>query len=246
MPFELADDEPVRVVRGSIATGVVAFLAVLLFFAAAAGGFALSRYVGGKSILPPEEVLPTVTSTQSQEQPPDTVSPRPGNAGGAERPGGGFSVPVPRDWVQFVEQIDDDEFVASTRVYYASPDGTQLVTVERFPGFYPGYTIADYLDRLQAAEPGVTIDIVYQRAIPGLDDDASPEAALELNYRATANTKVLAPNDQAAQDQSRVTFARLLPYAGDLWVVSVTVPIDQEDSGSTLFERIVPKFQVTG
>jgi hypothetical protein len=247
LPFDVTEHEPARAGRGAVATGVTAFLAVLLFFAAAVGGFALSRYVGGESILPPEEVLPTVTTTTSSQDQPDTLSPRSGNAGGGNTPGGGgFSVPVPRDWVEFVEPVDDGEFVPSTRVYYSSPDGTQLVTVERFPGFYPGYEIEDYLARLEDAEPGVAIDFVYRREIPGLDDNAAPEVAWEWNYRATANGKVLAPNDPVAQDQSRATFARVLPYAGDLWVVSVTVPIDQEDSGNTLFERIVPKFQVTG
>jgi hypothetical protein len=45
---------------------------------------------------------------------------------------------------------------------------------------------------------------------------------------------------------NRTTFARLLPYAGDLWVVSVTVPIDQESYGHDLFVKIVPEFQVRG
>jgi hypothetical protein len=226
----------------------VAFLAVLLFFAAAGGGFALSRYVGGKPLMPPQDTLPTATSTPSEDDPEAAVSTRSGNAGGADKPGGGFSVPVPRDWVEFIEQVGDEELVASTRVYYVSPDGTQLLTVERLPNFYPNYRIVDYLDLLQSAKPDVNVSTVYQREIKGLENGnvAPPETAQELNYHATASTKALAPNDPVAQDQTRTTFARLLPYARDLWVVSVTVPIDQEDSGNGLFERMVPSFQVTG
>ncbi len=44
-----------------------------------------------------------------------------------------------------------------------------------------------------------------------------------------------------------MTFANLLPLGGDLWVVAVTVPVDQEDTGrSELFDRIAKTFKVTG
>lgn len=249
LPFDVTVRGRARAERGALATGIVTFLAVLLFFAAAAGGFALSRYVGGKPILPPaEQTIPTVTTT-----PPTGVTnelaTRTGNAATYKgQQGGGFSLPVPTDWVEFVEEVRDDEFVSSTRVYYLSPNGTQLLTVERLAGFYPDYRIANYLERLESSEPDLTVNVVYKQEINGLSTNgvAPVEPALELNYRATTNAKAVVPDDAAAVDDTRVTFAHLLPYAGDLWVVSMTVPIDQEDSGSDLFTPIVPKFQVTG
>jgi hypothetical protein len=46
---------------------------------------------------------------------------------------------------------------------------------------------------------------------------------------------------------NQVTFANLLPLRGDLWVVAVTVPVNQEDTGRTeLFDRIARTFKVTG
>jgi serine/threonine protein kinase len=245
LPFDSGPRPKVRARRGAVATAVVAFLAVVLFFAAAGGGFALSRYVGGKSILPPEQTVTTSTTTQSDDA-PVTLEPRKGNAAtklGAQ--GGGFSVPVPEGWVQFIEAVDDD-LASSTRVYYVSPNGTQLLTVERLVDFYAKNTITDYVARLESEGPDVSIEIVYQNEIRPLDPSAAQEPALELKYRATVNAKELVPNDPAALDQNRATFAHLLPYRGDLWVVSMTVPIEQEDSGDELFAKIAPGFQVTG
>jgi hypothetical protein len=234
--------------RGALATGVVAFLAVLFFFAAAGGGFALSRYVGGKSLLPPEQSETQVSTPPSDDKPDDLVT-RSGNAAtvtGAQ--GGGFSLPVPRSWVEFVEQIGDKEFVNSTRMYYVSPDGTQLLTVERLTDFYPDHDIQEYLDRLGSTSSDVINDVIDARDINGLDMNgvAPPESAMELFYRVTIDANELAPDVPGAVDQNRVTYAHLLPYFGDLWVVSVTVPIDQEDSGGRLFRSIAQDFQVTG
>jgi hypothetical protein len=234
--------------RGALATGVVAFLAVLFFFAAAGGGFALSRYVGGESLLPPDQSAVQVSTPPSDDK-PDELATRSGNAAtvtGAQ--GGGFSLPVPRSWVEFVEEIGDKEFVNSTRVYYVSPDGTQLLTVERLTDFYPDHNIEEYRDRLESNSPGQFNDLIDVRDIPGLDTNgvAPPESAVELFYRVTIEANELAPDVPGAVDQNRVTYAHLLPYFGDLWVVSVTVPIDQEDSGGRLFRSIAENFQVTG
>jgi hypothetical protein len=222
--------------------------AVLLFVAAAAGGFALSRYIGGEPILPPEQTSAPNTGVPSEGGPEELVT-RTGNAAtitGAQ--GGGFTLPVPSDWVVFAEEISDPALGNSTRVYYVSPNGTQLLTVERLAGFYPDHELAEYLEKLEAGEPEVTVETLDETAIKGIEPGPvqAPDSALEITYRTIANAKALVPDDPNALDQNRVTFARLLPYAGDLWVVAVTVPIDQEDSGSGLFERIAPNFQVTG
>jgi serine/threonine protein kinase len=248
LPFDKpAPRPPVRAGRGAVATSFLLVFAVLLFVVAAGGGFALSRYLGGESPLPPKQET-SVTNTPTDTE-TDSLAPRTGNAAtitGAQ--GGGFSVPVPEGWVEFVEEVGDKEdLVDSTRVYYVSPDGTQLLTVERLAGFYQRFQISDYLDRLESAKPDVTFDLVYKQEIPGLGDPtAQPEPSLKINYRTIANAKALVPDDAAASDQNRVTYANLLPYAGDLWVLSVAVPIEQEASGEDLFDRIAPGFQVTG
>ena len=250
-PGPLPFDQTVRTTRsrrarGALATGIVAFLAVVLFFGAAGGGFALSRYVAGEPLLPPSKDVPSQTttpSTPSGEQ--DRLEPRNGNAAtvkGAQ--GGGFTVLVPTGWVEFVEEVRDEDFVNSTRVYYLSPDGTRLLTVERLAGFYPEHKIGDYVKRLESQEPDVSIDGLNRVDIPNPMN--ADEPAEQLTYRATTNARSLVPDDPNALDQNRSTYANLYPYAGDLWVVSLTVPIEQEQYASDLFARIAQGFKVIG
>ena len=240
LPFDAAYRAKVRRGRGGLATTVIVVVSVLLFCMAAAGGFALSRRIGGEPLLPPTRS--TAPPTTQVAEPPGTLRTVQGNAAtltGAQ--GGGFTVPVPGNWVKFVEEIGDKELANNTRVYYVSPDGTQVLTVVRFASFYPDHSIEDYLDRLREEQPEVTSE--EPNEIPG---GAGREPARELSYRTTADAKALVPNDRAALNQYRVKFAHLLPVAADLWVVSMTVPIDQEDAGSTLFDKIAPEFEVTG
>jgi eukaryotic-like serine/threonine-protein kinase len=253
LPFDATTRPKPKRSRGSLATGLVAFLAVLLFFAASAGGFALARYVADKPLLPPSKSVVQQPPSSTSSSAPDPLRTRSGNATTVKgEQGGGYSLPVPLDWVEFVEEIRDEKYVDSTHVYYLSPDGTQSLTVERLARFYeiPGrYNIDTYLGRLAQQSPDVRIDRVSDTATKGFETNGGPpppEPAREVVYRSTANAQVLVPNDPGALDQNRVTYARLIPYAGDLWVVSVTVPIEQEDSGDRLFDRIAPDFQVTG
>ena len=125
-------------------------------------------------------------------------------------------MPVPRSWVEFVEEIQGGELGNSTRVGYLQPNGTQLLTVERLTGFYQDYTIEDYLLLLESQQPDITVDIEYKGEIKGLQTNGVEprEPALELHYRSTTSAKAVVPDDPAAQDQNRSTFAHLLPYAG--------------------------------
>jgi eukaryotic-like serine/threonine-protein kinase len=121
--------------------------------------------------------------------------------------------------------------------------------VERVTGYYRGgHLVDDYFEHMeQSQKPDVDVEVEYRQTVEWPPDGVAPrDQAWEVNYRATANAKVLVPKDAAAQDQTRSVFARVLPYGEDLWVVSLTVPIDQEDSGSRLFADTVPNFQVTG
>jgi serine/threonine protein kinase len=246
LPFDVTVREQVTRERGSVASALVAFFAVLFFFAAAAGGFALSRYVGGESIMPPTSTSSAPITVPAEDDAP-TLKVRTGNAASTTpAQGGGFQLPVPSNWVEFTEEVTGEELPSSTRFYYVSPNGAELLTVERIVGFYPGYSIDEYVDYLRNSGPDLLTPDV--RDIPGLTANGQkpPEAARELRYRTITSAGKLVPGDQNAQDLNRSTFAHLLPYAGDLWVVSMTVPIEQEDSGTELFDRIAKDFQVTG
>jgi hypothetical protein len=249
LPFDRTVREKVRPERGGLATGVIAFFSVLLFFAAAAGGFALSRHVGGEPILPPDRTTqPATTTTTTTQDDAGGLEQRTGNAATSKgMQGGGFTVSVPRGWKVFVEEVAGDELPAGTRVYYVSPDGTQLLAVERIAAFYPEHGIEDYRERVLSQGPDVAVKDEEPRAIPGLPSSVpAPESAVEWHYRSTADAGELAPDDPDAANLYRGTFAHLLPLGSDLWVVSMTVPIEQEDSGHALFDRIVKEFQVTG
>ncbi|MDQ3785951.1 MAG: serine/threonine protein kinase [Actinomycetota bacterium] len=245
LPFEVTVRERVPRERGAVASALVAFFSVLFFFAAAGGGFALSRYVGGEPIMPP---TPTTSApvTVPAEDDAGALKIRTGNAASTTpAQGGGFQLPVPSNWVEFTEEVTGDELPSSTRFYYVSPNGAELLTVERIVGFYPDHTISEYIGHLVDSAPAVLTEPGESQEIPGLGQKA-PEMAQALHYRTITSAKELAPDDQNVQDLNRSTFAHLLPYAGDLWVVSMTVPIEQEDSGRELFDRIARDFQVTG
>jgi hypothetical protein len=248
LPFDVTVRERVRRERGSVATAVVAFFCVVFFCVAAVGGFALSRVVGGRPVMPPQQTTTSTPTTMPAGDDAGELVPRDGDATGAtSAQGGGFRLPVPRDWVTFTE-VSGQDVPSTTRFYYVSPDGTGLVTVERVVGFYPDHRIGEYVDDLKAREPEVLTKEVYDQPVAGLPANgiAPAEDARELSYRTITSAAELVPRDQNAQDQNRVTFARFLPYARDLWVVSMTVPVEQEDAGRDLFERIAKDFELTG
>ncbi|MGQ0838371.1 serine/threonine-protein kinase [Actinokineospora sp.] len=221
--------------RGALRTVVLACLAVLLFAGATGGGFALARVVGGAPVLPPARPGP---GTSQAAAPVRELVVRSADAATlAGEQGGGFAVPVPRDWVKFVEQRATKTMPNSTRVHWVSPDGTASLVVERFPNFYPDYTVDQYLRVLATRAPGYREVGSTTVTVPGA---GTPEPARQLTYR---TVEVAA--DAAAGDANRAAFANVLPIGADLWVVTVTVPIEQEDSGRReLFARIAPDFRL--
>jgi hypothetical protein len=187
--------------------------------------------IGGEPIMPPRRDAPATLPPAPIGDLVDT----PGDASTlAGEQGGTFTIPVPRDWIKFVEQRGTGVLPNSTRVRYLSLDGTQQLTVERFPGFYPKYTVNAYVDQLGTESPRYTeVDRAAAPAPPGR------EPAQDLVYKTTEATD--------AGGGNRITFARLLPTGFDLWVIAVTVPIEQEDTGRTkLFNEIVRDFKPTG
>ncbi|MGB3441216.1 MAG: serine/threonine-protein kinase [Actinophytocola sp.] len=251
LPFDVTVREQVRRERGSVISALVAFFSVLFFFAAAAGGFALSRYVGGKAVMPPTtQQTPTTQTTVPAEDDAGALEVRAGTASSTTpAQGGGFRLPVPSDWVEFAEDYRAEDLPNSTRFYYVSPDGAQLLTVERIINFYPDYEIQDYIDELDDRAPEVVVSgDLTPRPVKGIEPDGvvSREAARELTYHAITSAAELAPGDPNTHDLHQGTFARLLPYSRDLWVLSLTVIIDQEDPGRALFASIAKDFTVTG
>ncbi|WP_424190266.1 serine/threonine-protein kinase [Actinokineospora sp. G85] len=225
LPFEPPRDRG-RGVLASVALGVVA---ALLFTAAAAGGFVLSRLVGGAPVLPPARVAapepPTVPVRELVPKQAD-ASPLSHVTGAA------FTLPVPEDWVKFVEQRQELRFPPSTRVHWVSPDGTAQVSVERFPGFHARFGLPDYLAALPRSRPRFQL-------VGGPPADPAAVAA-EITFHT-------AESGGEQQPVNRSTFANLLRVDEDLWVVAVTVPIEEEDTGRrTLFARIAPGFAITG
>jgi serine/threonine protein kinase len=230
LPFSLPPPpvKPTKTRRRVLAPIMTAIVAVILFTAGSAGGFALVRVVGGEPIMPPRRDSPSVQPAAPIDEFVPTLDDASTLAG---EQGGTFSIPVPRDWIKFVEQRNAKPLPNSTRVRYLSLDGTQQLTVERFPSFYPRNTIAAYLKQLRTESPR------YTEVVPAENPDRAQKQ--DLIYRTTETTD--------AGSANRVTFAHLLPSGLDLWVVAVTVPIEQEDTGRTkLFDKIVREFKLNG
>ncbi|MGW5052838.1 serine/threonine-protein kinase [Actinokineospora sp. NPDC004072] len=216
--------------RGALAAAVLTLVAALLFAGGAAGGFALARVAGGEPVLP----RAATTTTPAPEAPRTELVERTADASTlAGEQGGAFAVPVPRDWVRFVEQRTHETLPNSTRVHWVAPTGTAEVVVERFPEFVPKHQIEDYLGYLAARVPAYRL--VGETPLGG--------AGRRLTFR-TVESFPKSPGGPAP-DLTRVTFADVQPVGADLWVVSLTVPIEQEDSArSTLFAEVSAGFRV--
>ncbi|UVS81869.1 serine/threonine-protein kinase [Actinokineospora sp. UTMC 2448] len=216
--------------RGAVAAAVLTLVAALLFAGGAAGGFALARVVGGEPVLP----RTTTTTVPVPDSPVTELVVRSADASTlAGEQGGAFSVPVPEDWVKFVEQRTPETLPNSTRVHWVAPTGTAELVVERFPEYTAKHTIEDYLSYLASRVP----------AYRPVGETPLDDGGLRLTYR-TVESFPNAPGGPAP-DLTRVTFADVHPRGADLWVVSLTVPIEQEDSArSGLFADVVAGFQV--
>jgi serine/threonine protein kinase len=241
LPFDATARRPLprRRRRGRVASALLLVIAAVLFFAAAGGGFALARVVGGEPLLPPARTAGTTPSVPPETGAPDLVTQKGDAATVNGVQGGGYSIVVPRGWVRFVEERATGD-LRSTRIYYVSADGRQLLTVERFDDYLPDRTIDDYVDSL-ADDENQTYALANRTQTRPL---AGGEQGEQLTYRTKTNAANLAPG---AGDLNRVTFANVLSLGRDLWVVAVTVPVDQEDTGrEQLFARIAKTFRVTG
>jgi serine/threonine protein kinase len=220
--------------RGTLAGTALVTVAVVLFLGAAAGGFALTRAVGAQPVAPPERSTPVSPSTAPMS---DLVT-RQGDATNLRgTKGGSFTVDVPEDWTRFVTQRPGGALPPSTLVQFVSADGKQALNVQRFDG---PLGPVEYGETLRAQWPPSDF-------VPGESQRLPDKDGLLLSYRTVETPAAGSPASDAARALNRTTFAQVFTSGNSLWVVSISVPTDQEGTGRTqLFDRIVPTFQITG
>ena len=228
LPFAATSDAnpPVarRRVEGTSAgrRAVLWMLAVLLFLGAATAGFGVARVAAGRPALPSlgaraawgtgtNDVVLVPRMLQVTE--PDGTRPA------------RFTVSVPQGWPEFREQrmLDNN---SSTVVRFVSPDGSEVIAVERvtgvLPGGGPGQYLTSYLRKL-AQGTAELVETQRQKLSAG---------ALDATFRT-----------QEGGELRRTTYLRLVPARSDLWVISATVPTEREGAGHTkLFEPVVADF----
>ncbi len=202
-------------------------LALLLFFGAAIAGFTAARVVGGRPALPSLGALPYLGTRAAVEAKTDDVvlAPRVLQVTGLDgaRPVR-FAIGVPRGWPEFREQRAQGDN-SGTVVRFVSPDGSEVIAVERLTGEFPGGVdqyLTTYLRKLAQGLPQL-VETQRQRLSGG---------ALDATFRT-----------QEGGELRRTTYVRLVPTRADLWVVSVTVPTEREGAGRTkLFEPVTAEF----
>jgi serine/threonine protein kinase len=227
LPFVPA---PVATPRRSVPRALVVILAVVFFLAAAAGGFALARLVGDRPLLP--ESGQSASEPQQANAPLGALVPVEAESATIKgTKGGQFRVQIPQGWQSFVEERAPKTMPLSTRVHFVSQDGKYQLTVERFADFYPAQSIKTYKSALASTWPK---EFYPEADQPLSGDRTGPEPGVQMLYR-TVDSSTL----------RRITFANVRPRGDDLWVVSLTVPIAEEDTGKAeLFDRIAPTFTV--
>lgn len=203
-------------------------LAALLFFVTAATGFGVARIATGRPPLP-HLAVPAALGAN----PDDPVFMRQ-TLQVSEPPGARavqFTVSVPQGWPQFREQrtLGDN---SSTVTRFVSPDGSEVIAVERVSGAPPGAPalgtdqyLSSYLGKLSQGLPQL-VETQRQRLSGG---------RLEATFRT-----------QEGGELRRTTYLRMIPAYAGWWVVSVTVPTEREAAGRTkLFEPVVATFAPT-
>ncbi|MEU6130266.1 protein kinase [Saccharopolyspora sp. NPDC047091] len=234
LPFMLSEPPPRprrRFPWGAIALGLAA---VVLFAASTAGGFAATRALAGREVLPEFDV----------PAPPQPTSPRLARyvdeAKRSQNGGGGFEVAAPEGWDVFRGSRNQPS--ESMVVYLISPDGSAEVAVERFEGYYGRHSAQDYVDVLQERSAGAHGTFRVQQDEPtGATDPTSGETDRHLRYTASQGG-VIGP---AVEGSERVTTSQLMPRGNDLWVLRVTTPVADADQNQRLFDESLNGFKLT-
>jgi eukaryotic-like serine/threonine-protein kinase len=233
LPFMVTSPQPVRAAtprrrRGKFGTTVLALVAAVIVVVSMAGGFALTRYLGGQALLPAAVAFASTPSTQPTattvtKLPTTRVRARAMTTNGGS--GGEFALDVPTGWPQFTQTRQPTESLpARAQVFFLHPDGTEELSVQRFPNFPK---VAAYVNAVKALVESVNSQPV---SVPGFTE------GLQIEY--TQNS-VKAP---------QTTIAMVLVKGSDLWVVGAkaTVASPAYNEARALLLQIVPQFQVTG
>ncbi|HET6708508.1 serine/threonine-protein kinase [Amycolatopsis sp.] len=225
---------PVR--RSSTATAVLVAVAILLFLLAAGGGFALARAVGGQSLLPPD-AAPRTPSNGVTDVPAPSLVQQSGDASYATGNGGQFGLQVPEGWQKFVAPHTTSKFGASTAVQYVSPDGRRSLRVERLAKYFTQYSDdGEYIGWLRESYPGNAFVLDGPTPLPGGKGST-------LTYRLAEGGTLPEGNGGGG---TRVTFMNLVQAGTSLWILSVTVPAEQENSGrQDVFDRVAGTLSVS-
>ncbi|GAA0526274.1 serine/threonine protein kinase [Saccharopolyspora subtropica] len=228
-PFALKDPPPRR--RSPFAVLALGTAAAVLFAAALAGGFAGTRLLAGRSVLPPHQ-----TPAATEEPDPvaqlwwvrhEDVAEHTGAAGGR------FSIDAPANSGWRVFHSERTDIATSLVVSFVSPDGATEIAVQRYGGYFrSGRTTSDYVNRLRASVEGSDADFqLYSATLDGTEQ--------RLRYSAAAKALL----QSRALLQQRSTAAEVLRRGDDLWVVRVTVPEDQASIAELLLDRVLPTFR---
>jgi serine/threonine protein kinase len=233
LPFMVTTPVPVKAPRrrrGKLATAVLALVAAGIVVVSMAGGFALTRYLGGQGLLPPAVAFANTPSSQPTSTTPTKVQTTRVHAKVVVTNGGSvadFALDVPNGWPQFMQiRLSTDALPSRGQVFFVSPDGTQELSVQRFPNFSQ---VETYLNAVRQL-PGVTVQQLRPFEVPGFTEGKQ----IEYNQDAVKNPPA--------------TIAMVLVKGNDLWVVGVKAPVGSPASAQarTLFFQIAPQFQVTG
>jgi serine/threonine protein kinase len=200
-------------------------LAALLFLGASVTGFGAARIVTGRP------ALPQLGTTAAPGPSPGErfLTPR---ALKVSEPDGTrlaqFTVSIPQGWPEFREQRTLGNN-AGTVMRFVSPDGSEVIAVERVTGALPG-------------SPGQGLDqylTTYLRKLA----QGLPQLVETQRQRMSGGVLEATIRTQEGGELRRTTYLRMMPAGPDLWVVSVTVPTEREGAGRTkLFEPVVAAF----
>jgi eukaryotic-like serine/threonine-protein kinase len=213
--------------RGTAGRAVLWALAVLLFFGAGIAGFGTARLASGRAALPDLRARLTVGTIPDD----GVLTPRilqitePDGARDAR-----FTLPVPQVWPEFREQRVFGT-TSGTVLRFVSPDGSEVITVERVTGRLPGGSMDQYLTTyLRTLAQGVPELVETQR-------QRLPGHGLDATFRTQEG------RTEEGGELRRTTYLRLVAARAGLWVVSVTVPTEREGAGRMrLFEPVVAGF----
>ncbi|ATE57267.1 MULTISPECIES: serine/threonine-protein kinase [Actinosynnema] len=244
--YDFPDAPPAR--RSGLATVLLALAATVLFAVGAGSGFVLTLAAAGRPLLPP-----AASSAERTPSAPATVTVslvrRELRAATKEGDrGAGFTIDVGSDWTSFVTQSGNGGVANSTAVLLVDPSGSWQVTVERFPDFFPGLSVDNYLDLVAGRWGGDNYFPGQEKQPTEPLPNAGRDGAVQYSYNTVEHPRDGQSRAGTGSAQTRRShYARVLPRGNDLWVVEVVFPTEQEEQGrEQLFDSIAPTLTVIG